>query len=151
MNYNPETLDPMSVAEQQRELGAQWANVYANEPNKSAEIALRNPLVYLRDVPMTTLPDNLQASWEELLDTTDKLVSAAATSETEWGADVSSIEKLQQKMFTGDLKPEYSLPIAEIIRDASALFADSSQLRGGNTQYYAGNIKGMQSWIERYR
>lgn len=147
----PEILDQMSVAEQQRELGSQWAEVYAQEPVQSAEITLRNPTVYLQDVALSSLPDGLQASWAELLDTTEKLVNVAETTKSEWGIDISSIGKLQHRMFTGELKPEYRQPIADVIREASKLFADSSQLRAGNTEYYAGNIQGMQGWLRRHQ
>lgn len=151
MSNNPELLDPMSVAEQQRQLGTEWAQVYAAEPVQSAEIALRNPVVYLRDVTVTELPEGLQAGWAELLDTSEKLVSAAETVKEEWGSDVSGIERLQVRMFSGNLKPEYREPIAEVITDASRLFADSSQFRQGNTTYYAGNIQGMQGWLKNYK
>lgn len=151
MKNSPESLDPASIAEQQRQLGAEWAEAYAREPSQSAEIALRNPTVYLRDVAVSTLPERLQAGWAELLDTSEKLVSAAETTKTEWGTDVSGIEKLQGRMFSGNLKPEYREPIAEVIRGASVLFADSSQFRPGNTNYYAGNVHGMRGWLDRHQ
>lgn len=151
MNTSPESLGPMSVAEQQLQLGTEWAQVYAAEPVQSAEIALRNPVVYLRDVSMADLPEGLQAGWAELLDTSEKLVNAAETVKEEWGSDVSGIEKLQVKMFSGNLKPEFREPISQVIADASKLFADSSRFRQGNTTYYAGNVKGMQGWLNNYK
>lgn len=151
MNQTPESLTSPSVAEQQRQLGAEWADVYANAPVQSAEIALRNPAVYVRDEDITSLPEGLQGRWSEILDTSEKLVSAAETTVSEWGTGISGLDKLQTRMFDGQLKTEYSAPIAQIIRDASELFAESSQFRAGNTEYYAGNILGMQSWIKRYQ
>lgn len=141
----------MSVAELQNTLGQQWAEVYAKEPVKSAEIALRNPAVYLQDVALSSLPGELQAGWTELLDTAEKVVAAAETTKSQWADDVNSIHKLQDRIFTGNLKSEYREPVADIIRDASSLFARSSQLRAGNTSYYAGNVQGMQGWLKRYQ
>jgi hypothetical protein len=148
---NPEfSTNPGVVADQQRVLGAEWADLYAAEPLTSAEIAMRNPANYLHDVDLYSLPEHLQERWSALVDTADVIVEAAEITKSEWGLGINGIDKLQHRMLEGQLDPSYRERVAQVIRDASTLFADSSVIRRGNTEYYAGNILGMATWIKQY-
>lgn len=148
MKSPEQVLSAESIAEQQRQLGDEWADLYAAQetPLKTAEIALRNPVVYLRDVSLSNLPENIREKWGACLETTDKLVELAQTSDSVWSQGTNGIEKLQHLMVSGNLDSKYREPIAQTIRDASTLFADSSVIREGNTPYYDGNVRAMDSW-----
>ncbi len=148
MSSPEQVLNAETIAAQQRQLGDEWADLYAAQetPLKTAEIALRNPVVYLRNVSLSSLPEGQREGWSAFLENTDKLVELAKTTENEWAADTNGLDKLQNLMFSGSLDPKYREPIAQKIREASTLFADSSDFRSGNTAYFAGNVRAMDSW-----
>ncbi len=149
--------NPALVAEQQRTIGNEWADifeaaaVYDGEIITSAEMALRNPTVYVQDVSVTSMSPELQDRWNELFADADEVVKRAETQKDEWAPDTTGIGKLQHRLFVGALKPEYGSDIARVINKASVLFADSSTMKPGNTAYYAGNVQGMEGSIRQYR
>ncbi len=143
--------NPQQVAEQQVATAQEWATLYADpgreQGSKSAEIVLRNPLVYLRDVNPQSLPEELQTRWHKLLDFSEALAVAAATRPVEWGADVVGLEKIQGLVRDGDIDPAFRGSVADVMKASSALFADSTQHIPGNTKYYAGNVRGAANWL----
>lgn len=151
------TNDPQQVAEQQLLLGNAWADIYANgsagdnRPDQSAEITLRNPAVYLQDLDRQQLPEDLQEGWKVLLSYGESLASIAATKPVEWSPGVSSLEKIQNLMYSGNIDPDFCSSVADVMRFASGLFAKSTQIVPGNTPYFAGNVQGMESWLRHRR
>jgi len=147
--------DPYEVAERQLTLGLEWADIFAKTGDinqaKSAEIVLRNPSVYIRDVRPGQLPEYLRSKWADLINLSDDVVKRVATEDKAWDDQTSGIEKLQNLMFTGNIDPRYRVSISDVLRLSSELFAQSSQIEPGNTSYYIGNVQGMQSWISRFR
>ena len=147
--------DPKQVAEQQRLLGAEWADLYATDVDKhsfkNAEIVLRNPLVYLQGLRPNQLPKDLTEKWSNLLNLSETVAVVAATEDKEWSTGVTGIEKIQSLMFSGSIDPAYRGSISDIMRLSSELFAESTMIVPGNTSYFAGNIRGMSSWINTHR
>ena len=147
------TNDPQQVAEQQLALGMAWADIYANgtsrdnRPDQSAEITLRNPAVYLQDLDRQQLPEDLQKGWNVLLSFAGSVATIAATKPVDWSPGVSSLEKIQNLMHSGNIDQDYCGSVADVMRSASELFAKSTQIVPGNTPYFAGNVQGMESWI----
>lgn len=162
-----ETLSPSEIANSpeqiaQRQLisGNEWAELYANDssedaPMKSAEIVLRNPCVYLNDISndfsFNKLSEDLRTRWNSLLVFSDAVVRVAGTEDKEWNESTSGIEKLQGLMYSGSVNPKFRGSIADVMRLSSELFAESSVIIPGNTHYYEGNVRGMESWITRHR
>ncbi len=155
INYPELQQSPQQVGELQLSLGSEWADIFAvtgtTEQAKSAEITLRNPLVYLNDVRLSQLPEEIQDKWANLLILGEEVVKAAGTEDKKWSRSSSSLEKLQSLMFTGNINPEHRISIANVIREASKVFSESVAINPGNTRYYSGNVIGMQGWINRYR
>lgn len=147
--------DPFNVelvADTQANLGQEWAAIYGNptiEPDKSAEIILRNPSVYLHDVSPNQLPEELQKKWTDSLSYADTIAENASTEQQEWGREVSGFEKLQSLVRDGEIKSTHRGAVADIMRSASALFAESTLHVPGNTKYYAGNLMGAASWLPK--
>ena len=146
-------FEPEYVAERQLTLGNEWADLFAEKGNvelaKSAEITLRNPIVYLRDVSPSQLNEELKQEWSELLAFSESLVNVAQVDTKEWSNSTSGLEKLQQLMCVGAINPDYKGSISDVIRKSSKLFSESSRLVPGNTAYYAGNVQGMAGWIQK--
>jgi len=140
------------VADTQANLGQEWAAVYGDmniEADNSAEIILRNPSVYLHDVSPRQLPGELQEKWTDALSYADTIAQHAATQQHKWGRDVGGFEKLQSLVRDGEVKPTHRGAIADIMRSASTLFAESTKHVAGNTKYYAGNLMGAASRLPK--
>ena len=146
-------FEPEYVAERQLTLGNEWADLFAEKGNvdlaKSAELTLRNPIVYLQDVSPSQLNEELKQEWSELLAFSESLVSATQVGSAEWSHQTSGLEKLQQLMYAGKINPDYKGAISDVIRKSSKLFSESSKLVPGDTAYYAGNVQGMAGWIQK--
>lgn len=147
--------DPQQIAEQQRLLGAEWADLYAQGANKhsfnSAEIVLRNPLVYLQGLNPNQLPVDIEERWSNLLDFCEDVIKVAATEDKDWSVGTTGLEKVQSLLVSGSMDKGYRGSVSDIIRISSELFAESTLIIPGNTSYFAGNIRGMSSWIDRHR
>jgi len=147
--------NPQQVAEQQLTLGSEWADIFAatgtRDQAKTAEIALRNPAVYLHDVRSGQLPEAIRLKWSKLLELSEAVVKVAGTEDKGWSESTSGIEKLQGLMFAGSIDAKYRGSISDVIRLSSELFAESTAIVPGNTNYYKGNVLGMQSWIRGHR
>jgi hypothetical protein len=147
---NPE-LTPTELVQEQRRLGAEWADAYAaaEYPLSGAEIVLRNPSVYLHDVDIKQLPDDLQRRWTGVNHLADGVVSlTTAADQSRWSPGTSGVAKLQHLMVAGELGTDSKGATADVLKAASEVFADSARILPGNTKYYAGNVKAMGSWLK---
>ncbi len=156
LSTNTEILNnPHEIGERQRILGAEWANLYAKHADKhsfkNAEIVLRNPIVYLQGLHPDQLPKEIEERWSKLLDFSEDVVSVASSEDKEWSAGTTGIEKLQTLMFSGSVNPEYRGSISDILRLSSELFAESTAIIPGDSKYFAGNVRGMEGWINSHR
>lgn len=147
------SFDPQTIADQQRALGAEWAQLYAAGLSHAdrAEIGLRNPLLYLEDASPSQLPPDLQARWMGLLELGDAAYDTAATDQTRWAPGVTGLARLQSCVANDRIKPEHRSAVAQVLHAASELFADSVVIVPGDTVFFAGNIVGMASWIRASR
>ncbi|HUD07389.1 MAG TPA: hypothetical protein VMR34_05890 [Candidatus Saccharimonadales bacterium] len=149
--------DPGLVARKQSELGIDISKLYANPemnlPDGVAEIVLRNPAVYLKDVGSGQLQPDLHESWTRLLGFSDHVAQLAATKDSEWASGTSGLDKIQHIVFGGEVKPEFRRTVADIIRQASVLFGASTSTSGaeGNTRYYAGNVWGAMVRLRNFQ
>lgn len=147
--------DLLAVAKQQSILGAESADIFAatgtSELAKGAAITLRNPSAYLQDVNLEQLPKYLQESWESVLKLSETLVKVSDTENKDWDSGTSDIAKLQSLMSSGSIDTKYKGLMSDVMRLSSDLFADSTAMVPGNTDYYKGNVQGMQSWIRGHR
>jgi hypothetical protein len=147
--------NPELVADMQAALGREWAAEYGNpdnEMNPSAEIILRNPSVYLHEVRPGHLPDDLRKRWEDVLELSDLVAEQAATEQHTWGSAtnrVSGLEKIQALVRDGEIKETYRGAVADIMRNSSDVFAESTKYVKGNTQYFAGNVIGAAGWLKK--
>lgn len=143
--------NPELVADIQVTLSQQWAEAYADPAaeaaDRSAEIILRNPSIYLTDINPAQLPEDLKDRWSDLLSFTEATVAHAATVEHQWSSNASSLEKLQALVRDGEVDPRFRGTVADVMRNASTLFAESTKQIPGNTRYYAGNVVGAAGWL----
>lgn len=139
--------------DKQAKLGKEWAIVYADE-NKplvnSAEIVLRNPAVYARDLERHKLPENLNDEWKKLNDFADSLSTVAALKPTEWG-NVNGLDRIQSMIFRGDINPVFRGAVGDIMKASSDLFSRSVKIVPGNTDYFKGNVVAAEAWIKDHR
>ncbi len=142
---------PQEVADRQRVVGEQWATAYAEQPAGSAEIVLRNPAVYLNDVNTFQLPGEQQEKWGKLSDAADAAVRIAGTVEHTWSSSSTPLERLQSLVRDKEIDPNYRSIVADIMRVSSDLFAESVEIVPGNTNYYAGNVLGAESWLPKQK
>lgn len=152
--------DARYVAERQREFGSRWADALSDAaipgmlPLFSAEIALRNPVNYAKDVPSVLLPTELDHQWQVLQDRSSIIVNATVGPHYEWAPESQPLDRLYE-LLKEDKTPYLTTPIlgaiAGVIRDASELFARSSIEQPGNTEYYDGNIAAMESRLPAQR
>ncbi len=143
--------NPAQLGELQRQVGLEWADFYAAniEPDNGAEIVLRNPAVYLRDVRPIQLPEKLRKEWVGLLEYSDAVAKVASTEDSGFSNDTSGIEKIQSLMNSGRINSDFRGSVGDIMRISSRLFAESIVVVPGNTSYYAGNVVGMEAWFSR--
>lgn len=145
--------DPMAVADQQVIWAKKWAELYsdpeAGKPPKSAEIILRNPQVYVTELERGHLPKELETKWHQLLDFCDSLATTAANETIDWGENSSGLDKIQNLVFTGRVNADYRASIGDVMRNSSALLAESTKHVPGNTKYMAGNVYSAEGWYSR--
>ncbi|MBA2278860.1 hypothetical protein H0V99_00240 [Candidatus Saccharibacteria bacterium] len=147
--YHSLETSPELVASEQLRLADEWARIYGNPtaegPDRSAEIILRNPAVYLNDVDMRRLPEHLQSGWKKTLQFAEDIARIGATKDYEWSTSANSLEKVQSMVFCGEMNLPGS--VSDLMREAAGLFAQSTKYDPGNTSYYAGNIRGASGWL----
>ena len=150
-NIREVPISSLSLGKRQAVLGKAWADIYSDPskpPTSSAEIVLRNPAVFLRDVDKVKLPEDIRGKWKELSAFADSLAQIAATNPVEWGS-VNGLDKLQQLVFTGNVKPDFRRSIGDVMKVSSDLFAESVDVSPGDQRYFAGNVVGAESWLAR--
>lgn len=143
------STSPQAVAERQKQAGEMWAIEYANKVDASAEIILRNPIVYLNDVNVNLLPMEHQENWSKVLEAAKTAVLLAGTGEVEGYSSASPLEQLQSLVFSNQIDPSYRGTVSDVMRVASNAFSDSVQHIPGNTGYYAGNVIRAESWLPK--
>ena len=154
-----ETLNPQTeinnkvaeIAEAQRLLGSAWGEVYFKKQPTNAEIALRNPVVYINEGNTSRLPETLKQEWFDLLDYCKVVVDQIDQNKTEWARNTSEIEKIHTLVRDGKVSSTFKGSIADIIIRGSELLAVSVvEVPPKNPDYYKGNTSGMEGWITRH-
>lgn len=150
--YQDLEQDPALIASEQVRLANEWANIYANpdiEPDKGAEIILRNPSIYLDDVERRSLPEDLQLGWQKVEALADQVAESGATEDMEWGIDTTGLGKVQSLVFSGRMNPMLRGSVADIMRISSGLLSESMKHAPGRQSYYAGNVRAASGWLTR--
>lgn len=139
-------LNPQEVAEQQVAVARSFATLYAGPSNEksitSAEIVLRNPLAYLRDVSLDSLPETLGERWRQVNGWANDIADKCVTERMEWGQGLNGLEKLQNLVDKGKVDPFYRDMVAGVMVSSSNVFAESTKHVPGNTRYFEGNVIG---------
>ncbi len=139
------------IASEQRIFGLRWGNIYyeQNQPD-AAEIALRNPAVYLNEGHPGRLTESLKKEWFDLLDYGTELIRQIGENENDWAPGTTPIEKIQSFVRDGKIPERFKGSISDIIIWSSDLFSRSLHEVPGNLDYYQGNTTAMDSWSKRY-
>jgi hypothetical protein len=142
---------PLSIGERQVNAAKGWAEIYADSnrtPNNSAEIALRTPAVYSREVDRITLPPELRNKWHKLLAHCDSLAELASHTPTEWG-NINGLDKLQAMVYRGNVKLDFRRSVADMMEASSKLYEESAEVAPGDQKYFEGNVIAAESWLAR--
>ncbi len=144
-----------TLAERQVALATAWADIYRYAPSDirvtSAEIVLRNPAVYIENINLPSLPEELQDRWRKLLTFSKSLTAIAATEPISDDAKINGLHDVQQLVFTDRVNPDFRGSVGDLMRASSALFAESTKHIAGDTHYYQGNIEGGEAWLLRHQ
>jgi hypothetical protein len=155
-NRAGEVLPADLIGRYQAELGQEWAAAYTDMsqevPPASAELALRNPQVYMQDSRLVaSLPPGLRERWNRLDAFAQGVASRGETRPKEWSEQASGLDKVQSLVESGEMSPSVRGGVGDVIRESSDLFADSVVIYPGNLKYLQGNVLGAASSLENLR
>ncbi len=145
-------LSPTEIGKRQVEVAQRWAEIYQKDRSmtgggaSTAEIVLRNPAVYAREVPHSSLPESLKKMWANLEKLAEALSVVADMRHTEWG-DIGGLDRIQHMVQAGSLDSHYRGAAADIMVTSSDLFDRSTELVPGNSRYFADNVTGAEAWL----
>ena len=156
-----ETLEQqIAYEDKQATLGREWAAIYS-DPNRqlvnTAEIVLRNPAVYLRNLDRHNPPEQLRTEWLKISALADVVSTAAAVKSEDWG-NIKGLDRIQNMVFRGAINPDFRGTVGDLMRVSSDLFSRSVKLAPGSVdyqpgmeEYYQGNVAAAEGWIRDYR
>jgi hypothetical protein len=133
-------------------IGRYQAELGQEVPPASAELALRNPQVYMQDSRLVaSLPPGLRERWNRLDAFAQGVASRGETRPKEWSEQASGLDKVQSLVESGEMSPSVRGGVGDVIRESSDLFADSVVIYPGNLKYLQGNVLGAASSLENLR
>src|ERR1700722_20892396 len=137
-----EMVNTPSLGEQQATLGREGAKIFRDFSiplDSSAEIVLRNPAAYSRNLDKIDLPEILKDRWIRILNYSDYLTKRAAKQTHTWEEDekdLNGLEKLRQLVGAGNINSGFRDEVAGVMEGASELFAESIETVPGDTKSY---------------